>query len=134
MPKKKITLTLNEETIKILDEYKKQYGLPSRSAVLDKIILSNSISDDLVNSVVDAFDTKYKNTFTRIRLASNAADMNTQVLVEAINSLLYYFNATDRYVNTSDSEAPVITQARKSIKDKIAYFKMLKDSKNLQKK
>ena len=65
---------------------------------------------------------------TRIRLASNGADVNGQVVVEVLNTLCWQFQASE-FHSTEQMLHPVIEEAQITVKDRIARFKQAKDSK-----
>ena len=65
---------------------------------------------------------------TRIRLASNGADENGQVLLEVLNTLCWQLRA-DEYRSTKQMLHPTVEEAKKTVKDRIARFKQAKDFK-----
>ena len=65
---------------------------------------------------------------TRIRLASNGADENGQVLLEVLNTLCWQLRA-DEYRSTEQMLHPTVEEAKKTVKDRIARFKQAKDFK-----
>lgn len=89
-----------------------------------------SQNEDIANRVIEKFESKYGNALTRIRLGTNAADVNIQILMEIINS--FAINNTfdiGEFVPISTMKAPVLEQAEHTTKSKIAYYKQLKDNK-----
>ena len=65
---------------------------------------------------------------TRIRLASNGADENGQVLLEVLNTLCWQLRA-DEYRSTEQMLHPTVEEAKKTVRDRIARFKQAKDFK-----
>ena len=63
---------------------------------------------------------------TRIRLASNGADVNIQILMEVINSLCWQFQIKD-FRSTDQMLHPTMDEARKVVKERIANYKQAKD-------
>lgn len=63
---------------------------------------------------------------TRIRLASNGADVNIQILMEVINSLCWQLQIKE-FRSTDQMLHPAIDEARKVVKERIANYKQSKD-------
>lgn len=138
-PKKQTGLRLRQSTIDYLTEYKEQHQLSSLTKATELIINEHRVAtlsqnEDIANRVIEKFESKYGNTLTRIRLASNAADVNIQILMEIINSFAVN-NTFDigEFVSIATMKAPVLEEAEHTTKSKIAYFKQLKDNKKKEK-
>lgn len=134
-PKKQTGLRLRQSTIDYLTEYKEQHQLSSLTKATELIINEHraatlSQNEDIANRVIEKFESKYGNALTRIRLASNAADVNIQILMEIINSFAVN-NTFDigEFVSIATIKAPVLEEAEHTTKSKIAYYKQLKDNK-----
>lgn len=132
MPKQ-TAFWLSDEAIQYLDNFKTEQGLPSRKAALEKIILTHknqpAQTDQLAHTVVQALEDKYKNMFTRIRLGTNTADINSQVIIEILNSMLISLNIGDKSYMTRTLKSDTVARSEQEIKDKIAYYKQLNDEK-----
>ena len=63
---------------------------------------------------------------TRIRLASNGADVNVQILMEVINSLCWQLQVKE-FRPTDHMLHPAMDEARKVVKERIANYKQAKD-------
>lgn len=138
-PKIKTTFRLQQSTIDYLTDYKEQHQLSSMTSAIEKIIYEHraatlSQNEDIANRVIEKFESKYGNALTRIRLASNAADVNIQILMEIINSFAVN-NTFDigEFVSIATIKAPILEEAEHTTKSKIAYFKQLKDNKKKEK-
>lgn len=97
----------------ILDEYEKN---------------SKEKENDMqrIEVFLEAYHKKYYSMFERLRWASQVSEMNTTMILDAVNTMLI----------TQDIENPVLTEAylspvldvsKSSYKEKIAYFKQKKD-------
>ena len=78
------TFRLTEKTYTHLHDFAKQHNL-SDNAALNKLICEHQENqgqeiDILAKKVIDLLEGKYKNLFTRIRLASTMADRRTCLL------------------------------------------------------
>lgn len=65
---------------------------------------------------------------TRIRLASNGADVSTQTVIEILNTLCWQMQMKD-FRSTDQMLHPVVEQAQKTVKERIANYKQKKDFK-----
>ncbi len=134
-PKIQTGLRLRESTIEYITDYKEQHQLSSLTKAVELIINEHRAAtlnqnEDIANRVIEKFEHKYGNAITRIRLGTNAADVNIQIIMEIINSFAVNntFDIGD-FVSISTMKAPILEEAEHTIKSKIAYFKQLKDNK-----
>ncbi|MFQ7464670.1 MAG: hypothetical protein ACLUTK_14165 [[Clostridium] leptum] len=82
----------------------------------------------MAKKVIDLLEGKYKNLFTRIRLASTMADRRTEVIVEILNSLVYHLEAEDSY-NTELMKSAIVEDSENTVKRRVARLKQIKDNK-----
>lgn len=134
-PKKQTGLRLRQSTIDYITEYKEKHHLSSMTKAAEMIFdehraANMNQNENIANRVIEKFESKYSNALTRIRIASNAADVNIQILMEIINSFAVN-NTFDigEFVSIATMKAPVLEQAEHTTKAKIAYYKQLKDNK-----
>ncbi len=134
-PKIPIGVRLRQPTIDYIINYQEEHQLNSITAAVETIINEHKAAnmnpnEDVANRIIEKFDSKYGNALTRIRLASNAADVNIQILMEIINSFAVN-NTFDigEFVSIATMKAPVLEEAEHTTKSKIAYYKQLKDNK-----
>ncbi len=131
MGKTRVNLTISEQSKNYIEDYKKKNNYRSISEALDSII-KHSMNTDNVDLIADRIlgkiEDKYDNLFTRLRLAGNSADINSQVIVEILNSMIINMNIKKSFL-TDTVESQVVADSKKQIKNKIAYYKQLKDNK-----
>ena len=131
MEKTRVNLTISEQSKNYIEEYKKKNNYRSISEALDSII-KHSMNTDNVDLIADRIlkkiEDKYDNLFTRLRLAGNSADINSQVIVEILNSMIINMNMKKSFM-TDTVESQVVADSKKQIKNRIAYYKQLKDNK-----
>ena len=113
------TFRLTEKTYTHLHDFAKQHNL-SDNAALNKLICEHQENqgqeiDILAKKVIDLLEGKYKNLFTRIRLASTMADRRTEVIVEILNSLVYHLEAEDSY-NTELMKSAIVEDSENTVK------------------
>lgn len=133
--KKQTAFRLNEDTINYIKLYKEEKQLGSLTKAFELIVQEHMAAgmrqeESIANRVIDLFEKKYGNALTRIRLASRTSDINSQILIEVINSILYSGNITSSFVSTDIMKNEIIEKSEDKVKAKIAYYKQLKDNKS----
>lgn len=84
--------------------------------------------DRIAERFLEKYEEKYKNYMTRVRLAAREADVNSQILLELANSLLFLNRVEGKdFVSIDEMEHPMLQKAKWLIKDRIARFKQQKD-------
>ena len=79
---------------------------------------------------MEKFEEKYKAWMTRVRLGVRTADLNSQILLDCLNSKLFY-EGFDEYAYRSayNSKHGLIQKSETEIKDRIEKLKEKKDNK-----
>lgn len=134
MNKVKKDVTIYQENFDYVKKVKEERGLSSFSAALDFIISehkthtgnqANAVADIIINKLND----EYSNLFTRLRLGVSTADKNSQILIEILNSIILNLNM-DKAFSSDVVESTIIRESKETVKERIAYFKQIKDNKN----
>lgn len=130
MGKKNRTVTLDDETWKLLNRIQKENNLRSNSAAIEYVVSKemNNGNEQLADKIIEKFDEKYNNLFTRIRLGSNGAEKNSQVLIEILNSMIVNLSLSD-YFSTDTLESNIVIESKENVKERIARLKQIKDNK-----
>lgn len=77
------------------------------------------------------YDEKYSAYMTRVRLGVRTADVNSQVLIEIMNTLLMSQQLTgDHYVSTREMTHPIVKKSKATIDEIIRHAKQLKDNRS----
>lgn len=85
--------------------------------------------DRIAERFLELYEAKYKNYMTRVRLAAREADVNSQILLELANSMLFLNSAQGKdFVASDEMEHPMMQNAKQFVKDRIARFKQKNDS------
>jgi hypothetical protein len=119
---------LDESTISYLEQYKDERHCRSLAAALAGVVDEHSHRNDisptkiLINELSTQITDKMKDTLTRIRLGTNNADRNSEVILLLLNTLLSY----SPYNSLIEKDTPQLTQARKAVKDRIAHYRQKK--------
>lgn len=89
----------------------------------------NQEYDRIAERFLELYEAKYKNYMTRVRLAAREADVNSQILLELANSMLFLNSAQGKdFVASDEMEHPMMQNAKRFVKDRIARFKQKNDS------
>ena len=89
----------------------------------------NQEYDRIAERFLELYEAKYKNYMTRVRLAAREADVNSQILLELANSMLFLNSAQGKdFVASDEMEHPMMQNAKQFVKDRIARFKQKNDS------
>ena len=85
--------------------------------------------DRIAERFLELYEEKYKNYMTRVRLAARESDVNSQILLELANSMLFLNSAEGKdFIASDEMEHPMMQNAKHFVKDRIARFKQKNDS------
>ena len=115
---------LSDEELLVIQNIQEKYGLSNFSQTISYLIREYPHLQEENEKLRE----ENRKQMTRIRLASNGADENGQVLLEVLNTLCWQFQASE-FHSTEQMLHPVIEEAQITVKDRIARFKQAKDSK-----
>lgn len=125
----RITESIENELTKVSSETGK-----SKTAILEEALRSyfNSMKQDenekLAELLLKKFDEKYAAYHTRIRLGVRTAEINSQVVMEVLNTLLMLKGTKkEAFTSISEIESPIITASKEVVKQKIEKSKQKKD-------
>lgn len=119
---------LDESTISYLQQYKDEKHSPTLAAALAGIIDDHKHKNDipatkvLVDSLAKQVAEELKDTLTRIRLGSNNADRNSEVILLLLNSMISYTG----FKSLIEKDTPQLTQAKQTIRDRIKNYRQRK--------
>ena len=130
--KVKLDITISQSTREYIDYVKKEHNLRSLSQAVDYIVQQERKNDNvdvLADRILEKLKDKYENMFTRIRLGVNTADKNSQIMIEILNSMIYSLGVNQCY-DTDIIKTDVVRDSENIIKNRIAHYKQIKDSKS----
>lgn len=133
--KKQVGIRLNQQDIDYLLQIKYENNLSSMTRAFEFVLREHRAqqlnqNETIANLVIEKFDSKYGNALTRIRLASNTADKNIQIIMEVLNSLFYSSYENIKFIPTDIITSQLIKDATEKVGKRIAYFKQLKNNKS----
>lgn len=120
-------IKLSQDAEKILLRIQKEKGFSSVNKTLEFIITDYENNQKIAENVSKNVSENLEKVLTRIRLGTNSADINSQVIIELLNAIVYQFNVAP--MTTKFDETTALTVSRQCVKDRIAAFKQRKDDK-----
>lgn len=131
--KKQVAFRFSEKTLSDIDKYKEENNISNRTEALedivDKLVNQSSEIKAISDQIIRDFDEKYNALFTRLRLGTNTADINSQIIIEILNSIIIANNFEDKLFPTSLIEAETVKLSSTHIRNIIAERKQKKDNK-----
>ncbi|MGM9988797.1 MAG: hypothetical protein ACI35O_16445 [Bacillaceae bacterium] len=140
-------LRLNEETLQYLSDFAEDYGLPYTSLALEQIVrehkqfvkqnwnlqyVSEAVAEKVSRSVQVSIKHNVSNELNKIRLGTNNADRNSQILIELVQAHMEMDNVKN--IMTTDMYKPdFLEQAEKVVHERIIHQKQKKDAKQKEK-
>lgn len=119
---------LDDATLFYIQSYRIKNHLANDTAALTQIIEDHKHRNDvpatkiLVESLAKQVAEELKDSLTRIRLGSNNADRNSEVILLLLNTLLSYSS----YKSLIEKDTPQLVEAKQIIKDRIANYRQRK--------
>lgn len=120
-------IKLDDIAVNIVEEYRKKNGSKSFNDALESLIKDYEKNANITENVTKGVSSELSKVLTRIRLGTNTADVNSQVIIEILNAIVYQFNVKPMSTRLGESETVAIS--KQEIQDKIAYLKQKKDNK-----
>ncbi len=121
-------INISGEAETILKKVQEEHHLSSINKTIEYILLDYDKNQNIAQTVSEQISKDLYKILTRIRLGTNAADINSQIMLEMLNSIVYQFNV--KPMTSEFGETTTLKVCRTYIKEKIAAFKQRKDWKN----
>lgn len=121
---------LSPDVVEIISTYADTHTC-SYAEALERIVLEHNkrgSDEDLVKQLLQGMDKHYEDFFTRVRLGIWNADVNSQVILEILNTLLYS-KSIPVAIFTDENPTPVFLESQKHIRDKIRAYSNKKTEK-----
>lgn len=136
---------LTDESIDYIDDYAVLHNVPysSRTESLERIIkehkkyseekfsleyIVESVSKEVSKSVQIALQKSIVNEVNRVRLGTNNADRNTQIIIELLQGFMQNENI-EHIITTDDNKPSFLNEVEELIKKRITKQKQRKDNK-----
>lgn len=129
---------LSVEHAEYLKNIKEKHHLTYDIEALELILDEHKeflLADNIAETVIKKLDTKYSNLFTRLRMGVRTADLNSQILIEMINSICSCEQLKSLSYTPSDIlPSPILSDSTSYIKTKIANYKQKIDNRKSKKR
>ncbi|MGQ3381171.1 hypothetical protein ACT6P6_24295 [Priestia endophytica] len=129
MSKQRMKVAVDEETRTYIQAYKEEHNIRYTGDAIARICKEHEISKNqewslkYISEVVSQnLHEVLKKELTKIRLGTNAADKNSQILIELLNGI--FFNKSelgDGFIPTSVQEVDPVRIAREEVERRIAH-------------
>lgn len=120
-------INLSREAEQVLNDLKAERGFSSMNQTLEYMIMDYNKNRDIAAAVSRQVTEDLSKVLTRIRLGTNVADRNSQIILEVLNSIAYQFDVAP--MTTDFEETSAVSVAKESVKNRIAKLKQRKDNK-----
>lgn len=124
---------IEDKHIDIINEVKTEKFLKNDSETLrfileeyERTVKKKKSEDEFIEKLLEAYQQKYYKLFERLRWASQTAEKNSTLLLDAVNTILLLNDINDG-VMIDTFVSPVLEMSNNAYKEKIAYFKQMKD-------
>jgi len=118
-------INFSDDAIKIVEAYQKEHGCKSFTSALEGLINAYDKEVEIEKRISDRVSSDLYKVLTRIRLGSTSADINTQVIVEILNSIVYQFEVTP--MTTMVEETSTVAVSKNYVRERIEKKKQKKD-------
>lgn len=126
--KKRKNLYYSEGAIDYVAEYQSEHHLKNFTSAVEAIIDEHKHRNDIdtadvvIKEIAKQVADELSDTLTRIRLGTNNADRNSDIILMLLNTLLSYQPLSTLITE----ETPQLAKARQIEKDRIAHFRQKK--------
>lgn len=126
---------LPNSVVNIIHNVMEKEGFKYEVEAVRFIIIQYEYKEKFMKDVMAAFDEKYKDLFTRLRLGTRTAEQNSIVLLDAINTLLYQFDGIDKLMpaGSFDTVNPVVKESKVQLAERINAYKQRKNYSSVEK-
>lgn len=118
---------LSDESIKKLHQIMEEKMIKTETAAIEFLIESYGGNEELAEKIVDTLFERDKAFRERVRWATRAAETNTYMLLDGLNTIL--LDRGNEYCSHIEvTMSPVLKQSHDKIKERLAHFKQEKDN------
>lgn len=121
-------IKLSDDAVEVLKQIQKEHHFRSINQTLEYMILDYEKNRNIAEIVSAKIAEDLYKILTRIRISTNANDINSQVTLELLNSIAYQFDI--KPMTTKFEETTALKVCRSYVKERIANFKQKKDWKH----
>lgn len=127
-PMRRQSITFSDTTVDIVQQYADEHSISFTQAV-NEIICDALREEEKMDIFLKKLDEHYSKLLTRVRLGVTETDKNVQVIIEILNSMLYFEKKQYGLMPTDVITHETVLEAKEQIKERIARFKQINDEK-----
>ncbi|PRD03993.1 hypothetical protein CQ058_30775 [Bacillus sp. MYb56] len=120
-------VTMDQETEDYINDYMEEHGIRYTGEAMGRICKEHEAAKNTewsLNYITEVVSKNLhdvlKSELTKIRLGSNSADRNTQVLIELLNGY-FFLEGVDSIITTDKQEMESVKMAKKSVEERISH-------------
>lgn len=133
------TFNLTDENTQLLYEVKEKHGFNTETEAANyifksyrKMLENENDQDEFIDKFLNRFNMQYYKFMERLRWATQTAEVNSIVLLDAVNTILMNENLQD-CVLVDKMKSNVITISQDYQKKKVEHFKQAKEDRKAKK-
>ncbi|MDI6534446.1 MULTISPECIES: hypothetical protein [Bacillus] len=120
-------VTMDQETEDYINDYMEEHGIRYTGEAMGRICKEHEAAKNTewsLNYITEVVSKNLhdvlKSELTKIRLGSNSADRNTQVLIELLNGY-FFLEGVDSIITTDKQEMESVKMAKKTVEERISH-------------
>ncbi|MES5930214.1 hypothetical protein QCI77_30460 [Bacillus cereus group sp. MG9] len=120
-------VTMDQATEDYIKDYMEEHGIRYTGEAMGRICKEHEASKSTewsLNYITEVVSKNLhdvlKSELTKIRLGSNSADRNTQVLIELLNGY-FFLEGVDSIITTDKQEMESVKMAKKTVEERISH-------------
>lgn len=120
-------VTMDQETEDYIKDYMEEHGIRYTGEAMGRICKEHEAAKNTewsLNYITEVVSKNLhdvlKSELTKIRLGSNSADRNTQVLIELLNGY-FFLEGVDSIITTDKQEMESVKMAKKTVEERISH-------------
>ena len=136
MNKTRKAFRLSEDCLRVIERVMAERG-GTQTDALEYIIRRYEMSmvempgdsrwvQEFADILLSKYDEKYKRLHTRIRMGIRTAELNSEMILNAVNMILFHFGIKDPRL-LSQIKMPVIENSEKAIKERLENYKQRRE-------
>ncbi|EOO25568.1 hypothetical protein IIU_06113 [Bacillus cereus VD133] len=122
-------VTMDQATEDYIKDYMEEYGIRYTGEAMGRICKEHEAAKSTewsLNYVTEVVSKNLhdvlKSELTKIRLGSNSADRNTQILIELLNGY-FFLEDVDSIITTDKQEMESVKMAKKTVEERISHLR-----------
>ncbi|MGE7875570.1 hypothetical protein [Bacillus paramycoides] len=122
-------VTMDQATEDYIKDYMEEHGIRYTGEAMGRICKEHEAAKSTewsLNYITEVVSKNLhdvlKSELTKIRLGSNSADRNTQILIELLNGY-FFLEGVDSIITTDKQEMESVKMAKKTVEERISHLR-----------